>query len=56
MSDLYRGLIRRELRKGQRGEEFWGRYNALDSTVIPTESLLKLQVEGLKQLEKIMLK
>lgn len=52
MSDLYRGLIRRELRKGQRGEEFWGRYNALDSTVIPTESFLKLQVEGLKALEQ----
>lgn len=52
MSDLYRGLIRRELRKGQRGEEFWGKYNALDSTVIPTESLLKLQVEGLKALEQ----
>lgn len=51
MSDLYRGLIRQNLRKGKNGEEFWGRFNSLDN-VMPIESFLQLQVQGLKKIEQ----
>ncbi len=52
MHDLYSGLIRSDLRKGQNGENFWGRYNELDNTFIPDSSLLlHVQVNNLATLE-----
>ena len=52
MHDLYSGLIRSDLRKGQNGENFWGRYNELDNTFIPDSSLLlHVQVNNLAALE-----
>lgn len=52
MGDLYRGLMRRELRKGQNGEEFWGKFNSLDNVSLPAKSFLEIQIEKLSALEE----